>query len=269
MRNTIAHRSRTPVFGLLLGVGWLIVQGASAFAQSSTTDRIQERTYKFEEAGGRDSEYSLFVPSTYDGSERAPLIVALHGKGGNNSMMIRYEGLTDFAERDGYIVAAPMGANGAYGFIEGEPTEHGLTTGELSEKDVMNVLEIVTSEFNIDKDRIYLMGHSMGGYGTYHIGAKYNDIWAALVPIAGGVISVEQGEKLKHIPILVLQGGADRMCPAERSRESVARMKELGMEHLYVEVPGASHRDGIWSNPAMMSRVISFFNIVSKRGARD
>ena len=54
--------------------------------------------------------------------------------------------------------------------------------GELSEKDVLNVLGIIQEEFSIDENRIYLMGHSMGGGGTIHIGTTYPEIWAGPRP---------------------------------------------------------------------------------------
>ena len=51
---------------------------------------------------------------------------------------------------------------------------------ELSELDVMNVLAITRRELNVDNRRIYLMGHSIGGGGTWHLGIKYPSIWAGL-----------------------------------------------------------------------------------------
>ena len=62
-------------------------------------------------------EYALFVPSKYDKEKKTPLIVALHGLGGNPQQMIRSRGLADLAEQYGYIVVAPMGYNssGWYG----------------------------------------------------------------------------------------------------------------------------------------------------------
>ena len=59
---------------------------------------------------------------------------------------------------------------------------------ELSEKDVLNVLEIVRKEYTIDPARIYLLGHSMGGGGTIHLATKYPDLWAAAAPIAPALL---------------------------------------------------------------------------------
>jgi dienelactone hydrolase len=73
-----------------------------------------------------------------------------------------------------------VAGGGGGGMRGGGGNSSGKDTNALSEKDVMNVLEIVCKEYNVDEHRIYLMGHSMGGAGTLHLGTKYPDKWAAL-----------------------------------------------------------------------------------------
>src|SRR5262249_50736573 len=83
---------------------------------NSTTKRIEKKHYEFKDAG-KEIEYALFVPSTYDKAKKTPLIVALHGLGSNPQQILRYSGFTDLAEKHGYIIVAPMGYNerGWYG----------------------------------------------------------------------------------------------------------------------------------------------------------
>ena len=114
---------------------------------------------------------------------------------------------------------------------------------ELSEKDVMNVLEMVRKEFNIDNNRIYLMGHSMGGAGTLHLGVKHSSIWAALAPIAPAAFQLNP-DSLKEIPkmsIIFVHGDADELVPVDISRQWAAKAKELGMTYEYNEIPGVTH----------------------------
>ena len=59
------------------------------------------------------------------------------------------------------------------------------STTELAEIDTIALLKSIREQYAVDSDRIYLMGHSMGGAGTYYLGGKYNDIWAGLAPISG------------------------------------------------------------------------------------
>src|SRR6266853_6275319 len=75
----------------------LAVGSMQAKAPSSTERRIQDRTYKFKEAGGLEMAYSVYVPKAYSRSRKWPLTVALHGNGALAADLIRYEGLTDFA----------------------------------------------------------------------------------------------------------------------------------------------------------------------------
>jgi predicted peptidase len=240
--------------------------------------RVQERSYVFAETG-QSIPYALFVPSTYTGSKQWPLIVALHGLGRPFDWMMGYQGMLDFAERDGFIVVSPLGYHprGWYGSrgpgLAGNqqpaaPAEQlPANLGELSEKDVMNVLEIARREFNVDADRIYLWGHSMGGAGTYHLAARHPGLWAGLAVAAPAPSAPPtQLEAFKHVPALVLHGDDDRTVPVTQTRQWVAKMKELGMEHVYIEVKGGDHSLFVSQNREMLAKVFAFFNIVRKKG---
>jgi len=298
---------------------------------------VQKKTYDFKEAG-KEMEYALFIPSKYDKEKKTPLVIALHGLGGNPQQMIRSKGLTEQAEKYGYIVAAPMGYNssgwyGAWGTggfaapggfgtppgtvlspriqenlkltdeqkkkieelqkevdgnIQKVLTEaqnkqlkdikgnagRGLggglgggpdapkNLGELSEKDVMNVVAIVRKDFNIDAKRIYLIGHSMGGAGTWHLGSKYADTWAGLAPIAPAAFGQPTGlDKIKHIPVIVVQGDNDNLVPVAGTRRWVDKLEELGVTHEYLELPGGGHGDVIGKG---MPKIFEFFESQQK-----
>ena len=164
----------------------------------------QHRTYRFS-AAGEDMPYRLYVPASCDGQSKLPLIVMLHGAGsdenryldGNNKQLLR------LAEQHGYVLVSPLGYSplGAYGTplklpaVFGQPeaaakqradvTPEQKRALELSEKDVLNVIEIVLNEYPIDQKSIFLMGHSMGGGGTWYLGAKYSQLWRAIAPMSG------------------------------------------------------------------------------------
>src|SRR5580765_6373256 len=78
--------------------------------------KIQKRSYDFKDAG-KSMDYFVFVPSKYAKDKKTPLMVALHGLFSTPQMILGYKGLTDLAEKHGYIVAAPMGysTTGWYG----------------------------------------------------------------------------------------------------------------------------------------------------------
>ena len=237
-------------------------------------DRVQGRTYTFP-GTGKEVPYALFVPSNYDATRAWPLIVTLHGLGRPYDWMMGYDGNIDAAERDGYIMVAPLGYHPRawYGSrgpgipnmrrAEGDTEPLPENLGELSEQDVMHVFELVRDEFNIDDDRMYLWGHSMGGAGTYHLAARHPDLWAALgVAAPAPSADPEQLEAFKDVPILVLQGDEDPLV--DTTRKWVAKMKAIGMEHVYVEVKGGDHSRFINSSADTIEKVFAFFNIVRK-----
>ena len=212
-----------------------------------------ERHYVLEDAG-EIMPYRVFVPKQYDGAMPVPLVVALHGLGGTeDGWMDGYQQqLPDLAEKYGYIAVSPLGyrSDGFYGFSYGNDAAS-RRKQEFSEKDVMQVLARVRQQYKIDASRIYLMGHSMGAIGTWFLAAKYPEIWAALGPIAG-TGNPQSMERMRHIPQFIVHGDADPTVSVAGSRNMVAAMKKLGVDHVYVEVPGGNHTDIAVPNlPAM------------------
>jgi predicted peptidase len=274
-------------------------QAGRGGGRGAVDPRVQQRTYVFAETG-EQMPYALFVSSKVAKDKKNPLIVSLHGLGGDQNTMVR-ESLrsVELAERDGYILVAPMGYNsgGWYGIPPGPPRGgganaagrgrgaggRGVTAGgtaitdaakvrEASEKDVMTVLDLVRKEFNVDERRIYLMGHSMGGAGTYYLGSKHGDVWAALAPIApaamgmtGDRTGVLQAIKDAGIPMLVSMGDADEAVPVANVRTWVETMKELQMNFEYKEHPGVTHGPIM---AASMDDIYAFFAKHSRPAAR-
>jgi predicted peptidase len=274
--------------------------------------RVQQRTYTFADTN-EQMPYALFVSSKVTKDKKNPLIVSLHGLGGDQNTMVR-ESLrsVELAEQGGYILVTPMGYNsgGWYGIPPGAPrggganAPRGTGTGAAagrggaqagargrgipvvggtaitepakvraaSEKDVMTVLDMIRKEFNVDENRIYLMGHSMGGAGTYYLGSKYPQIWAALAPIAPAAMGMTndrakilQAIKDGGIPMLVSMGDADEAVPVANVRMWVDTMKELQMNFEYKEHPGVTHGPIMG---ASMSDIYEYFAKHTKRAAR-
>jgi predicted esterase len=178
--------------------------------------------------------YQLFVPSSYDDSKPHPLIIALHGMGGDENSYFAGYGNGAFkveAEQRGYIVACPKGRSPASMYLND------------AERDVMDVLGEVMRVYKIDPDRVYMTGHSMGGFGSWSIAMNHPGVFAAIAPVAGGSYAPAGMSKITHIPQIVIHGDNDRTVAVARSREMVAMGKKLGAQMKYIEVPGGSHSD--------------------------
>ena len=212
--------------------------------------------------------YRTYVPTGYTGAKPFPLIIALHGLGGTeDSFFDNYEKkLPPLAESHGYIVAAPLGyrVDGSYGWGLGTAPEDPNTrrTQDFSEQDVMQVLARVRQLYRVDDSRIYLMGHSMGAIGAWKIGPKYPDIWAAIAPFAGSGAPATL-ERIRSVPQIIVHGDADPTVNVAGSRAMVAKLKELGTEFKYIEVPGGLHSDVVAPN---IAAVIDFFDAHKKTG---
>jgi predicted esterase len=180
--------------------------------------------------------YRFYVPANYDAKNKWPMIVALHGMGGDeNSFFTGYDNgaIRRVAEERGYIVVCPKG-RGPYSMYLAS-----------AERDVIDVINEMKRDFSIDDDRVYLMGHSMGGYGSWSIAVDNPDLFAAIAPISGGgtPFSRPKLKAIAHVPWVVVHGDKDPTVPVEESRKMVKAGKELGAEIKYIEVPGGSHGD--------------------------
>jgi len=237
----------------------------------------QERHYRFEKAG-REMPYHLYVPQRYDPLKGAPLVIALHGYGVNFGFFFSFvKELPALCEKYGFICVAPMGysPSGWYGAptsVPGTPPpgsrlpvpqtgtqSEQLLERELSEQDVMNVLDIVRREYRIDSRRTYLMGHSMGGFGTWFLGQKHIETWAAIAPMSGindnGLKELDF-KKLARIPVLVAVGEQETDTVVT-SKKAVAALKAAGGKVDYVEIAGGTHGSMVAPSTA---QIMEFFS---------
>src|SRR5690348_16515300 len=113
----LPFRSRVVACVVLTAALLGLLGPATRAQEKKAASKVEKKTYDFKEANKEKMEYALFVPSGYDREKKSPLIIALHGLGGNPQQFIRTRNLTQEAEKRGYIVAAPMGYNerGWYG----------------------------------------------------------------------------------------------------------------------------------------------------------
>jgi predicted peptidase len=132
---------------------------------------------------------------------------------------------------------------------------------------VLNVLDLMRKEFNVDERRTYLMGHSMGGAGTFHLGVKYPGHWAAIAAIAPAAFGLEPQSiaTVPAMPVIVVHGDMDSAVPVSVSRAWVDVMKEHEMAHEYVEIAGGDHGDVIGIG---MPNIFAFFGEHSKPAPR-
>jgi poly(3-hydroxybutyrate) depolymerase len=233
----------------------------------------QRRTYRFAEAN-TDEPYRVCVPSNWDGASKLPLVMYLHGAGSNESTYLDMNNkqIVNLAAQHGFLLVSPMGDQGAYGnFLRltapfgdsinaakrmAAVTPESERTNELSEKDVINVLELVLNEYPIDRASMFLSGHSMGSGGTWYIGGKYRNYWNAIAPMSGPFVQ-ESGypwDTMRTMPIFITEGTQAPSLDASR----IVRdwMNKQGLKLKYMEV-NADHGGMI---PLVLPDVFNFFD---------
>jgi predicted esterase len=129
---------------------------------------------------------------------------------------------------------------------------------ELSEKETLEVVDLVRKELKVDEKRTYLMGHSMGGAGTYYLAVKYPERWAAIAVLAPAAFGLDPNSlaKIPKMPVMVVHGDMDTAVPVSLSRNWVEVMKSLKLPHRYFEVAGGDHGSVITSH---QSDLFAFF----------
>lgn len=113
--------------------------------------------------------------------------------------------------------------------------------GERWEPDaVLLFIEEVASRYRVDRERVYLIGYSMGGYGAWHTAAAHPNLFAAVVPICGGG---EPGEakSLAGIPIWAFHGAIDDVVPLNESEQMVEAIRDVGGEPKFTVLADAGH----------------------------
>lgn len=226
---------------------------AVARAQSVPIDKFQTLTH--EDNDGAKLLYRLLTPpdSDADANQRHPLLVFLHGageRGDDNKAQLKWGAkfMLAAAEKHGcYVVVPQCPKNKKWVEVDWSRQTH-VMPEEPSEsiRLLMEVIAEMQEKFSIDNDRLYIVGLSMGGYGTWDTIQRYPEMFAAAVPICGGG-DEGNADRIKT-PVWAFHGDKDGAVPVDRSRKMVAAIRASGGQPKYTEYPGCGHN--AWS-PAM------------------
>ncbi|MGA2064118.1 MAG: prolyl oligopeptidase family serine peptidase [Thermoguttaceae bacterium] len=190
----------------------------------------QEKSFEKEVVVKVKIKYLLYLPIAYESDKKLwPLILFLHGAGesGDDLAKVKTHGppkLIESKKRDfPCIVVSPQSSG------------RGWNVDTLTA-----LLDDLAANYRVDKDRVYLTGLSMGGYGTWSLAAAHPQRFAAIVPICGGGNPADAA-RLKNLPIWVFHGAKDATVPPERSESMVKALKAAGGNVKFTVYPDAGH----------------------------
>ncbi|MFZ8834910.1 MAG: prolyl oligopeptidase family serine peptidase, partial [Candidatus Caldipriscus sp.] len=219
-------------------------------------DEVIRRTF----ISGMDSSvqyYAVRYPKGYNPNKKYALILSLHGAG-----VEAFNQCRSYKQKDWAFVVCPTNRR-----------RFGFDWEDFGRVDALEVLSEALKNYPIDRNKIYLTGHSMGGHGTWHLCTSYPSIWTACLPMAGWTsvkfyLSThlqraklfpesefthlrerifQQSEPYKlvenllNLPVVVLHGGDDEVVPPFHSRLMADIMSRYGVKFKYIEVPKKGH----------------------------
>lgn len=202
-----------------------------------------------------------YLPANYDKSKKWPLVIQIHGYNPANPVYWRWWSADN--RHPGIDTEFP----GHRQVIYMEPHGRGNTQYiGMGDSDILRAIAEAKRLFNVDENRVYLTGDSMGGWGTWNVGTRHPDLFAAIAPVFGGVdyhsqLSEEQlaalapiqrferekqsswsmADSLVNTPIYVHHGDMDAAVNVEWSRWGVRLLQRWGYNVRYREYPGRVH----------------------------
>jgi predicted peptidase len=240
------------VFGLnLIYLNTLMAQSTAQGGQQS----VHSFESRLEKKVG--VEYLLYLPQRYEEAESTqwPLMLFLHGAGerGDQIDLVTKHGPPKLVKEDPdfpFILVSPQ-----------------CPAGEIWDNDVLlALLDEVSRDYRVDENRVYLTGLSMGGYGTWSLGTKHPERFAAIIPICGGGNTIDvklagrnKREALQSLGVWAFHGGKDPLVDPQESKRMIEAFKSSGNEQAKLTIfPDAGHDSWTqaYSNPDLYDWIL-------------
>ena len=237
----------------IISLGLLFLLTISVSAQEVYQKEV------FISSRGDSLKYRLLRPEKEKAGKKYPLVLFLHGageRGSDNEKQLVHGGqmFLNPVNREKYpaFVLMPQCPIDAYWAYTSRPVSFvpsDMPAGqEISPvfSSLKELLDVYLSMPQIDKDRVYIIGLSMGGMGTYDMIIRFPELFAAAIPICG-TVNPSRLADVKGVKFRIFHGDADNVVTVEGSRAAYRALEAAGVDVEYIEFPGCDH--GSW-NPA-------------------
>ena len=175
--------------------------------------------------------YAVYLPENYIKEAHFPIVFFLHGAG-------ERQPCPDGVYVHGPLRLAKNGRHFPFICVAPQCPENSFWSSEIQTLTVF--IDEMIDKFGADKDRVYLTGLSMGGYGTWHLAETHPDRFAAIVPICGSGIEWA-ASALKNVPVWAFHGDADSTVPVTGSNKMVDAVNASGGNARLTVYPGVGH----------------------------
>ncbi|MBQ7901593.1 MAG: prolyl oligopeptidase family serine peptidase [Clostridia bacterium] len=170
-----------------------------------------------------------------DADKKLPLIIQLHGagergEGGDELYLVDVHGFTEVVKDKDYECRIIM------------PQCPKDTFWAARVESIIKFINQLKAEFNVDEDKVYLTGMSMGGFGTWFTAMAKPELFAAIAPVCGGGMPWNAG--VLTMPIWAFHGALDDVVTPRHSDEMVEKLEAIGADVTYSRVEGVYH--AVW-----------------------
>jgi polyhydroxybutyrate depolymerase len=181
---------------------------------------------------------TIEVPENYDPALSVPLLLVLSGYDTPGAEGLAYFGLGDLVEGEGILVVAPTGSLNRAGQEFWNATDACCADPDSDVDDVAylgSLIEEISAEWNVDSKRVFVFGHSNGGFMAYRMACERADLVAAVVSLAGATWKDQAAcDPSQPVSVLQIHGDADSDVAYDGGT-------------LFAEHPGAIETVSIWS----------------------
>lgn len=164
---------------------------------------------------GLKRRYILHIPANYDGKSPVPLVIVLHGGGGNALSIMRRTGMNKLADREGFIVVYPEGT-GRYKNIltwnAGNCCGYAMRMNINDVGFIEKLIDHLISKYGVDPKRVYVAGFSNGGMMAYMLACRLSHKIAGIA-VVSGAMNIENCNPSCAVSVIIFHGTADENVP--------------------------------------------------------
>ena len=202
-------------------------------------------------------KYIIYYPDKFIEGQKYPTLIKLHGAGG------RGDDITPLLRDSAFLQKRQTFKD--FPFMTIMPLCHENTWFDMWEQLKEFVCHIISCD-EVDAERVYLMGGSMGGYATWQLAMSMPELFAAIVPICGGGM-YWNAARLVNVPVWAFHGAKDNVVLARESEIMVERVNACGGNAKLTIYPENSHNawDDTFSNLAVYEWLLSHKNTNAKQ----
>jgi len=201
------------IFLISISLGLILLNGCSKINQEENVEQSEGTLLRNIEVEGETREYLIHIPNSYDTTKSVPIVMNFHGFSQSVSDYIIEADMRSLAESDIFILIYPLGS-----YLNGYSQWNACPIGGDNKSDVddfgfvEDLIEEISSHYNVDMDRIYAVGYSNGGMLAYGLANYKSDLIAAVASVSGAMLDCI-GNTSHPMPVLHLHGTDDYVLP--------------------------------------------------------